>query len=71
MNLSRSAAASLALILAASTAAFAAPVTYVPNANHTFVRFSYDHFGFTTQESRFNKTTGSVTFDAPSPILSP
>ena len=64
MNLFRSASATLALILAASAPALAAPVTYVPNANHTFVRFSYDHFGFTTQESRFNKTTGTVTLDS-------
>ncbi len=64
MTVFRSALATLAVILAASTPALAAPVNYVPNANHTFVRFSYDHFGFTTQESRFDKTTGTVTLDA-------
>ena len=48
----------------ASAAALAAPATYIPNADHTFVRFSYDHLGFSTQESRFDKTTGTVTFDA-------
>lgn len=59
----RTAMLSLGWILAASTSALAAPTTFIPNANHTFVRFSYDHMGFTTQESRFDKTTGTVTFD--------
>ena len=37
--------------------------TYVTDANHTFARFSYNHIGFSTQESRFNKTGGTVDFD--------
>jgi polyisoprenoid-binding protein YceI len=52
-------AASLAL----ASWALAAPVTYTPDANHTYVRFSYKHMGFSTQESRFNKVTGTVTYD--------
>ncbi|MGA8705397.1 MAG: YceI family protein [Steroidobacteraceae bacterium] len=63
MHPTRIALAALGLTLAASTAALAAPTTYIPNADHTFVRFSYDHLGFSTQESRFDKTTGTVTFD--------
>jgi polyisoprenoid-binding protein YceI len=63
MHPMRTALATLGWTLAATTAAMAAPTTFVPNANHTFVRFSYDHLGFTTQESRFDKTTGTVTFD--------
>ena len=55
--------AALGWTLAAGGAAIAAPTTYIPNADHTFVRFSYDHLGFSTQESRFDKTTGTVTFD--------
>lgn len=53
-------------ILAALLAgpALAAPVTYNIDANHTYPRFSYRHLGFTTQLSRFNKTTGSVVLDA-------
>lgn len=43
--------------------AFAAPETYALDANHTFPRFSYNHFGFSKQLSRFNKTTGTVTLD--------
>ena len=42
----------------------AEPVTYVIAGSHTFPRFSYSHFGFSTQLSRFDKTTGQVVFDA-------
>ncbi|MDP3872598.1 MAG: YceI family protein [Methyloversatilis sp.] len=53
-----------ALALATVTApALAAPETYKLDAGHTFPRFSYSHFGLSTQLSRFNKTTGTVTLD--------
>src|ERR1039458_1353780 len=58
----RSAVAAVGLTVA-SASVLAAPTTFIPNVDHTFVRFSYDHMGFSTQESRFNKTTGTVTFD--------
>jgi polyisoprenoid-binding protein YceI len=58
-----SALTALALTTALSASALAAAVTYVPDPNHTFVRFSYNHLGFTTQQSRFDKTTGTVTLD--------
>lgn len=60
MNLSH------ALVLASllSGTALAAPVTYDLEPNHTYPRFSYNHLGFSTQISRFNKTTGSVMLDA-------
>lgn len=58
-----SALTALALTAALSASALAAPVTYVPDPNHTFVRFSYNHLGFTTQLSRFDKTTGTVSLD--------
>ena len=53
------------LILAAtlSTPAFSAPETYVIDGTHTFPRFSYSHFGFSTQVSRFDKTTGNIVID--------
>jgi polyisoprenoid-binding protein YceI len=56
---------SAALILAAAVAApaLAAPETYVIDGTHTFPRFSYSHFGYSTQLSRFDKTTGTVVFD--------
>jgi polyisoprenoid-binding protein YceI len=55
--------ATLAFAIAAAAPAFAAPETYVADSNHTFSRFSYSHFGYSTQQSRFNKTTGTVVFD--------
>jgi polyisoprenoid-binding protein YceI len=58
-----SALTALGLTAALSASALAAPSTYVPDPNHTFVRFSYNHLGFSTQLSRFDKTTGTVTFD--------
>jgi hypothetical protein len=53
----------LALSSAMIAPVLAAPVTYGVEANHTFPRFSYTHLGFSTQQSRFDKTTGSVVFD--------
>ena len=53
-----------ALLLAASIApAMAAPETFVVEGTHTFPRFSYSHFGYSTQLSRFNKTSGKVIYD--------
>lgn len=53
----------LALGATLSASAFAAPETYVLDTTHTFSRFSYSHFGYSTQLSRFDKTTGTVVFD--------
>ena len=57
-------AAALTLAAAASTSTLAAPVTYGVDSTHTFPRFSYSHFGYSTQLSSFSKTTGKVVFDA-------
>jgi polyisoprenoid-binding protein YceI len=57
-------AAALALTGAVATSALAAPVTYSVDGTHTFPRFSYSHFGYSTQLSSFSKTTGKVVFDA-------
>lgn len=46
-----------------SSAALAAPETYRVDNNHTFPRFSYSHFGYSTQLSRFDKTTGTIVID--------
>lgn len=43
--------------------ALAAPETYVIDPTHTYPRFSYSHFGLSTQLSRFNKTSGTVVLD--------
>jgi len=56
-------AAALILATVAAAPALAAPETYVVDSNHTYPRFSYNHFGYSTQLSRFDKTTGTVVFD--------
>ena len=57
-------AAALALTGAVAASAVAAPVTYGVDGTHTFPRFSYSHFGYSTRLSSFSKTTGTVVFDA-------
>lgn len=54
-----------ALILSASFAApvIAAPETYIIDDSHTYPRFSWSHFGLSTQQAKFNNTTGSITID--------
>jgi polyisoprenoid-binding protein YceI len=54
--------AALVLSLAAASA-LAAPETFVVDGTHTLPRFSYSHFGYSTQLSRFDKTSGKVVFD--------
>ena len=49
--------------MAASASAFAAPRTFVGDPNHTVARFSYNHLGFSTQLSRFNKTDAEIMLD--------
>ena len=53
----------LAALSLAALGAQAAPETYAIDGTHTGARFSYSHFGYSTQLSRFDKTTGSVVFD--------
>jgi len=51
------------LAAAGTTAALAAPMTYTLDPNHSFVHFGYSHMGFSDQEQRFNKVTGTITYD--------
>lgn len=53
-----------ALFAALAGSAIAAPVTYGVDSSHTFPRFSYSHFGYSTQQSSFKNTTGKIVFDA-------
>jgi polyisoprenoid-binding protein YceI len=53
-----------ALFAAMAGSAIAAPVTYNVDGSHTFPRFSYSHFGYSTQLSSFKNTSGKVVFDA-------
>lgn len=46
-----------------SMAAVAAPETYNIDGTHSFPRFEYSHFGFSTQLSRFDSTTGKIVID--------
>lgn len=52
------------LLVALAGPAHSAPVTYVVDGSHTFPRFSYSHFGLSTQLSSFSNTSGKVVFDA-------
>ena len=54
--------ASLAALLGAS--AFAAPVTYTLDPNHTFPSFAADHFGgLSVWRGKFDATSGKVVYD--------
>jgi polyisoprenoid-binding protein YceI len=64
MNRLNRIAAALALAAATAAPALAAPQTYTVDGTHTFPRFSYSHFGYSTQLSRFNQTSGKVVLDA-------
>lgn len=52
-------------ILAAITSlnAAAAPETYVIDGTHTYPRFEYSHFGYSTQIGRFDGTKGTIVLD--------
>ena len=52
-----------AIAASISTAAVAAPETYIIDGNHTMPRFSYSHFGYSTQLSHFDKTSGKIVID--------
>lgn len=52
-----------AAIATLSGAAMAVPETFVIDGTHSFPRFSYSHFGLSTQISRFDKTTGKIVLD--------
>lgn len=53
----------LSIISSLSAPVLAAPETFVMDNNHTFPSFSYSHFGYSIQTSRFNKTSGKVVLD--------
>jgi polyisoprenoid-binding protein YceI len=52
-----------ALASAFATSAIAAPETFGVEPNHTYANFSYMHMGLSTQISKFNKTSGTITYD--------
>ena len=50
------------LSLAAGMAG-AAPADYKIDADHTYVTFAIDHFGASVNRARFDRSSGSVSFD--------
>ena len=52
-----------ALLLAAAPA-FAAPLTYKIDANHTNVIATWDHFGFSRPSASFAQADGTIVYDA-------
>jgi polyisoprenoid-binding protein YceI len=52
-----------AFVVTLSSSAFAIPETFIIDGTHTYPRFSYSHFGYSKQLSRFNKTTGKIVLD--------
>ncbi|WP_245156437.1 YceI family protein [Agrilutibacter solisilvae] len=52
-----------ALALAAGQA-FAAPVSYKIDPNHTNVIATWDHFGFSKPSAHFGKADGTIVYDA-------
>jgi polyisoprenoid-binding protein YceI len=61
-NVLKQSVLALALASAAGLAA-AASETYVIEPTHTLPKFSYNHFGYSTQSSVFTKTSGKITLD--------
>ena len=53
----------IAVAASLSSAAFAASETYIIEGTHTMPRFEYSHFGYSTQVSRFDKTSGTIILD--------
>ncbi|MFD0740047.1 YceI family protein [Lysobacter koreensis] len=54
----------IAALATASAAAFAAPVTYKMDPNHTSVTASWSHFGFANPIANFNQVDGAIVYDA-------
>ena len=53
----------LPLLALFATTVLAAPEAYLIDGTHTLPRFSYNHFGYSTQLSRFDKTIGKIVLD--------
>ena len=54
----------------ASSAAFAAPVTYTIDPGHTQTIFSWNHFGYSNPTANFDKIEGTLVYDAADPSQS-
>ncbi len=54
----------VAALLAFAGSAFAAPVTYKIDPNHTDVLAQWSHFGFSNPSAHFGKADGTIVYDA-------
>lgn len=54
----------------ATTPALAAPESYVLDASHSQIVFSYNHLGFSTTHGMFSGFEGQISFDAEAPATS-
>ncbi|MFT3734506.1 MAG: YceI family protein [Rhodocyclaceae bacterium] len=53
----------VSLLVLAMGSASAAPETFVIDGTHTAPRFEYNHFGYSNQLHRFDKTSGKIVLD--------
>lgn len=53
-----------------ATAAHAEPVTYMLDASHSQIVFTYDHLGFSTTTGMFSGFEGTIEMDAENPAAS-
>ena len=60
----------LAALAFAAAPAFAAPMTYTLDPNHTQVSFCWNHFGFSNPCANFNTIQGTLVYDAADPARS-
>lgn len=60
----------LAGLLGAAASAQAAPVTYKLDPGHTFVLFSWNHFGFSNPTANLGLGEGTLVFDEKDPAKS-
>ena len=61
---------SAALLAATAVPAYAAPVEYTLDPNHSQVEFTWNHFGFSNITARFDAVEGSFVYDAENPAAS-
>jgi polyisoprenoid-binding protein YceI len=61
---------SLALIAALAATPALAAETYVLDASHSQILFSYDHLGYSTTWGMFSGFDGTISFDAENPAAS-
>ncbi|MEM8949935.1 MAG: YceI family protein [Pseudomonadota bacterium] len=59
-----------AILLQSPSSAEAEPATYVLDASHSQVLFSYDHLGFSTTYNLFSGFEGEIQFDPDDPAAS-